>query len=263
MSLPGSFLMSLLSILKRFHMAWYIFSVISFKYVLSQVLGRVKVSKITKRSFNKNFERYYKTLTLKNIYERRLLKRWHWYSSNEILKFYHRDIMGISQFSFSWFFTRILLLHDRLFYLEMYKSTHHLRNKCYKYCWCMPNGHSTSKDVNSTSILRGYVEDQVLTNFHVISTYFFDVISLTEKSSSFPRTFFDVISMVEKSKLFPNIFFDVISMVEKFALFQRTFFRCNFDGRKIHLASPSKHSSWWRRLEDVFKTSWSRRICSP
>ena len=31
---------------------------------------------------------------------------------------------------------------------------------------------------------------------------------------------------------------------------------------------PSKHSSWWRRLsssssEDVFKTSWSRRIYSP
>ena len=25
---------------------------------------------------------------------------------------------------------------------------------------------------------------------------------------------------------------------------------------------PSKHSSSWRCLEDVFKTSWSRRICS-
>ena len=47
----------------------------------------------------------------------------------------------------------------------------------------------------------------------------------------------------------------------------------------VHKCSPSKHSSWWRhlekvlkssfvfvfrkRLQDVFKTSWSRRIYSP
>ena len=123
-------------------------------------------------------------------------------------------------------------------------------------------------DVDSTWILHRYVEDQISTNFHVISTYFFDKISLIEKSTSFPRTFFGVISMVkkptlfprtffgvfslveistffprtffdvilivEKSTLFPRTFFDVISLVEKPTLFSITFF-INFDGRKIHL----------------------------
>ena len=78
-------------------------------------------------------------------------------------------------------------------------------------------------DMDSTWILHWYVEDQISTNFHVISAYFFDVILMIEKSTSFPRTFFDVISLVEKSKLFPRIFFDVISMVEKSTLFPRTF----------------------------------------
>ena len=79
-------------------------------------------------------------------------------------------------------------------------------------------------DVDSTSMLRRYVEGQSLTNFHVISTYFFDVTSLVKKYTFFPRTFFDVISMVEKSTWFPKIFFDVISIVEKSTLFPLTFF---------------------------------------
>ena len=91
--------------------------------------------------------------------------------------------------------------------------------------------------VDSTWILRRYVEEQFSTSFHVISTNFFDLISLIEKSTSFPHTFFDVISMVEKSTLFPHTFFDVISMVEKSTLFPHVFFLCNFDGRKIHLAT--------------------------
>ena len=68
--------------------------------------------------------------------------------------------------------------------------------------------------VKSTSILRRYVEDQITTNFHVISTYFFDLISLVEKSTLFLGTFFDVISMDEKSTLFPRTFFGVISLVK-------------------------------------------------
>ena len=78
--------------------------------------------------------------------------------------------------------------------------------------------------VDSTWIIRRYVEDQISTNFHVISTYFFDAISLIEKSTSFPRNFFDVISLVEKSTLFPRTFFDVISMVEISMVFLLTFF---------------------------------------
>ena len=104
--------------------------------------------------------------------------------------------------------------------------------------------------VDSWRILRRYLEDQISTNFHVISTYFFGVILLIKKSTSFPRNFFDLISIVEKSTLFARTFFDVISMVGKSTLFPFTFFhvvsmvekstvflifRLHFDCRKIHL----------------------------
>ena len=89
--------------------------------------------------------------------------------------------------------------------------------------------------VDSTSISRGYVEDQILTNFHVVCTYFFDLISMIEKCTSFPRTFFDVILLVEKSILFPRTFIGVISLFEKSTLFPHTFFRCNLSGRNIHV----------------------------
>ena len=82
-----------------------------------------------------------------------------------------------------------------------------------------PTGTPRWIHVDSTWILHRYVEDQISTNFHVISAYFFDVISMVEKSTWFPRTFFDVISLVEKSTWFPRTFFDVISMVEKSTLF--------------------------------------------
>ena len=78
--------------------------------------------------------------------------------------------------------------------------------------------------VDSTSTLRWYVDFQISTNFHVIFTYFFDVISLVEKSTLFPLTIFDVISMVGKPTLSPRTFFNLISMVETYTLFQRTFF---------------------------------------
>ena len=78
--------------------------------------------------------------------------------------------------------------------------------------------------VDLTWILCRYVEDQISTNSHNISTYIFDVISMVEKSTSFPRTFFDVILLVEKSMLFPRTLFDVILMVQKSTLFPRTFF---------------------------------------
>ena len=61
-------------------------------------------------------------------------------------------------------------------------------------------------------------------DFQVISAYFFNVISMIEKPTSFPRTFYDVILLVKKSTLFPCTFFDVISMVEKSTLFPRTHF---------------------------------------
>ena len=87
-----------------------------------------------------------------------------------------------------------------------------------------PTGTPRRIHVDSTWILHRYVEDQISTNFHVISIPFVDIILQTEKFTLFPNTFFDVISMIEKSMLFLRIFFDVILMVEKSTLFSRTFF---------------------------------------
>ena len=75
-------------------------------------------------------------------------------------------------------------------------------------------------DVDITSVR----ERRSFNEFHVISTYFFDVISLVEKSTSVPRTFFNVISLIAISTFFPSTFFDVNSMLEKFTLFPGTFF---------------------------------------
>ena len=94
------------------------------------------------------------------------------------------------------------------------------------FCPCdfNPTGTPSRIDVDSTWILCRYVEDQISTNFHVISAFFFDVVLMVEKSTWFPRTFLDVISMAEKFTWFPRNFFDVISMVEKSTWFLRTFF---------------------------------------
>ena len=87
-----------------------------------------------------------------------------------------------------------------------------------------PTGTPCQIHVDSTWILRRYVEEQISANFHVISVYFFDVVSMVGKSTLFPSTFFDVISLVEKSMLFPCTFFEVILLVEKSTLFPRIFF---------------------------------------
>ena len=92
--------------------------------------------------------------------------------------------------------------------------------------WChqtYPMGTPRRIHVDSTWILNRYVEDQISTDLRVISAYFFDVISMTEKCKSFWCTFFDVTSLVEKSMSFPRTLFDVITMVEKATLFPGTF----------------------------------------
>ena len=98
-----------------------------------------------------------------------------------------------------------------------------------------PTGTPRRIHVNSTRILRRYVEDQISTNFHVISTYFFDVILLVEKSTWFPCIFFNVISLVEKSTLFPRIFFRCNFDGRKTHVVSTYFYRCNFDGRSKHV----------------------------
>ena len=88
--------------------------------------------------------------------------------------------------------------------------------RCISPCFTLFRCNSSSQQAHhvelTTWILRRYVEEQISTNFHVISAYFFDVISMVEKSTWFPRTFFDVISMVEICTLFLLTFFDVILM---------------------------------------------------
>ena len=92
------------------------------------------------------------------------------------------------------------------------------------FCRAFPKRTPRRIDVNLTSILRRCVKDQTSTNFYVISAYFFDVISLIEKSMPFPHTFFNVISMVKKFTVFPRTFYDVIYLVEISTVFLLTFF---------------------------------------
>ena len=93
----------------------------------------------------------------------------------------------------------------------------------------VPNAHH----VESTSNRRGYYVNTSKTKFRRISTRhfrvrtFFDVTSMVEKSTLFPRTLFDLILMVKKSTLFSRTVIGVISMVEKSTLFSRTFITVN------------------------------------
>ena len=128
-----------------------------------------------------------------------------------------------------------------------------------------PTGTPRRIHVDSTWILRRYVEEQISTNFHVISAYFFDVISMVEKSTWFPRTLFDVISLVEKSTWFPGTFFDVISMVEICTLFLLTFFDLILMGKDLTLFLVSyKLMKTFENFFPVFVTlnSWLLQDCS-
>ena len=126
-----------------------------------------------------------------------------------------------------------------------------------------PTGTPRRIHVDSTWILRRYVEEQISTNFHVISAYFFDVISMVKKSTWFPRTLFDVISLVEKSTWFPGTFFDVISMVEICTLFLLTFFDLILMGKDLTLFLVSyKLMKTFENFFPVFVTlnSWLLQI---
>ena len=111
------------------------------------------------------------------------------------------------------------------------------REKCHSRNWNFPTDTPRQIHADSTSTLRWYVQDQISTNFHVVSTTFFDVISLIKKSTSSPRTLLDVTSMVGKFTLFSRTFFNVISMSEKSTLFSRTFIGVISLVKKIHIVS--------------------------
>ena len=106
-----------------------------------------------------------------------------------------------------------------------------------------------------TCILRRYVEDQISTNFHVISAYFFDVISIVKKSMWFPCTFFDVILLLEKLTWFPRTFFDVTSLVEKVTWFPRTIFDVILMGKDLtSLLLSCKLMKTFEKVFHVFVT---------
>ena len=135
--------------------------------------------------------------------------------------------MAVSHFSYTFSFIETITIRSFVAYYETLQHLLLIISKSYSIS-CQPvvtpTGTPRQIDILWTWILRAYVKDGISANVDVISMYFFDVISLIEKSTSFPRTFFDVILMVEKSSLFPSTFLDVISMVKKSTLFPRTFF---------------------------------------
>lgn len=101
-------------------------------------------------------------------------------------------------------------------------------------------------DVNSTPILRSYVKKKISMYFHVVSMYFFNVISVGEKSTSFPHSLFQVILMRKKSRLFWCTLFDVISMGGKSTSFQCTFFEVILIGeRSTFFQCTISMQFWW------------------
>ena len=157
--------------------------------------------------------------------------------------------------------------HPGLFFSKSFQSVNLLftRGLCPKVGRATPTGTPRWIHVDSTSILHRYVEDQILMNFRFISTYFFGVILLIERSTPLTRTFLDVISMVEKSTLFPRTLFDVISMVEKSTLFPRTFFDVILMGKNsTSFLVSCKQMKTFEKIFPVFVTlnSWLLQGCS-
>ena len=136
----------------------------------------------------------------------------------------------------------------------------------------------------TTLILHWYIEDQISTKFHVTFTYFFDVIPLMRKSTSFPRTFVPVILLLQKSMfyartfiglillakkstLFPRTFFDIILIDKKSALFPRTFFDKVSQVKISTLFLPWRESSscslfHWILIESCNLYHWKMHLAS-
>ena len=118
----------------------------------------------------------------------------------------------------------------------------------------MPNGHTTLNlrrfDVDITSIRRR----PNFNEFHVISAYFFDVISMVEKSTYFfwcnfagrkihvvSTYFFRCNFDGQKIYIVSTYFFQCNFAGRKIHVVSTYFFRCNFDGWKIHVVSMYFH----------------------
>ena len=100
-----------------------------------------------------------------------------------------------------------------------------------------PNEHTTSNQrrfhVDITLICRRPNFDE----FHVICTYFFDVILLIEKSTSLPCFFFRCNFDGPKTHIVSTYFFQCNFDGQKIHVVSTYFFRCNCAGRNIHVVS--------------------------
>ena len=82
-------------------------------------------------------------------------------------------------------------------------------------------------------VLRQYVKSKISTNFHVISTYFSNTVSVSEKLTLFQRTLSDITLMAKKVDTILSFFIQInfkrrkIDFVLMFSLYS------NFDEKKI------------------------------
>ena len=130
--------------------------------------------------------------------------------------------------------------------------------------WNSQTGTPRQIHVNSTWILRRYIEDQISTIFLVISKYFFNVILMVEKSTLLSRTSIEVISLVQKSTLFPYTFFNVICLVQICTLFLLTFLDVILMGKNStsFLVSCKLMKTFEVFPEFVTLNSWLLQDCS-
>ena len=105
------------------------------------------------------------------------------------------------------------------------------------YVTSFPTGTPRRIHVDSTWLLRRYVEDQISANFHVISTYFFDLISMVEKSTFHSTYSFCCNFDGRKIHVVSTYFYRCNFAGQKFHVVSTYFFRCSFDDRKIHVVS--------------------------
>ena len=116
-----------------------------------------------------------------------------------------------------------------------------------------------SNRLGSTSILHRYVEDQISANFHVISTYFFDVISWSKNPRRFHVLFWSNFDG-RKIHVVSTYFFRCNFAGRKMLVVSTYFFQCNFDGRTIHVVCTYLFSMKFRR-EKIWRRFWLS--CKP
>ena len=99
----------------------------------------------------------------------------------------------------------------------------------------IPTGTPHRIHVDSTWILRRYVEDQISTNFHVVSTYFFPCNFTGQKIHVVSTYFFRCNFAGRKIHVVSTYFFRCNFDGRKIHVVSTYFFRCNFDGRNMHI----------------------------